>query len=266
MKDVMFLLSLDGIFRQGARAGGFFAVLGGVSVFAEDNDPEYVPRAFPEERYQDTLKMSPFVLATPPAEPPKVEEAPFTQNLYLGGIATLATGEEYVIVKRVGGDSFRLIGLKAPNEEGISVDRIAWAPENRRTKVILRLGDKTGEIGYNETELHGGGSAPPAPSGQSPQNSRPPGSLRPGSGTVPRPGTPAFGQRPTPTTPARPVTPGAPVPANQPRPTTPGVNPIVPTITSPITTAKQPVAAPNSGAPLPDPNTRRRIRVISPAN
>lgn len=120
-----------------------------------------IPKAFPKERYAETLKTSPFVIETKVEAPtPEVKISPF-QNLYLRGIGK-ADGKDYVLVQRLGEErTMRFIGNE-PGPDGITVKSVRQGDHYRETRVILQRGVESGEVGFKEDSIN---SPPPAPGG-----------------------------------------------------------------------------------------------------
>lgn len=128
-----------------------FLALGATSVAASES---VLPQPYEKERYQSTRVASPFVLAT--KAPPVINQTPatpFTQNLFVVGLGRV-DGKEYVSIVRLGEEKnpIRLWGSN-PNEDGLAVQQIAWSAAFGKSKVTLRKGAETGEIGFNENAV-----------------------------------------------------------------------------------------------------------------
>ncbi len=132
-----------------------FIALGASAIAASES---VLPQPYEKARYQSTRMESPFVLAT--KAPPVIEQTPappFTQNLFVVGLGRV-DGKEYVTIVRLGEEMnpIRLWG-NHPNEDGLAVQQIAWSDAFGKSKVTLRKGAETGEIGFNENA----GKTPP---------------------------------------------------------------------------------------------------------
>ncbi len=200
----------------------FLLALPAAASFAATED--IIPKAFPKERYAETVKKSPFVLETKVADTPAEQKVNPFQNLYLRGIGT-ADGKDYVLVQRLGEERpMRFIGNE-PNTEGLAVKSVRRGNNFRETKVVLAKGGETGEVGFKEDTIN----APPPPAGGPAVR----GPALPGMpGGIPKPGG-----GPTPQMPAVRVT-APPLPgASVPRPST----------SVPMPTAPMPPGAPMPG-------------------
>lgn len=190
-----------------------------LALAASSHALDVIPKAFPKERYAETLKTSPFVIETKVEAPtPEAKFSPF-QNLYLRGIGK-ADGKDYVLVQRLGEErTMRFIGNEA-GTDGISVKSVRQGDHFRDTRVVLQKGSETGEVGFKEDAIN----APPPVAG----GNRPPGTApifkAPGSVPMPTmPQVPAIRTTPPPL-------PGAAVP----RPPTPAAEAPKPTGGSPF--------------------------------
>lgn len=162
---------------------------------------DILPQPFPQDRYEETLKTSPFVLETKTAEAPVVEKINVFQNLYLRGVGK-ADGKDYVIIQRLGEERpMRFIGNEA-GSDGLKVKTVRMGDSFRGTKVVLEKGTETGEVGFKEDTLN----APPAAAAGAGPGRGPgqPGQFpMPGTGKVPQP-IPSM-RPPQATQPAQPV-------------------------------------------------------------
>ena len=111
-----------------------------------------VPVSYPAERYASMREKSPFALATPAAAPAAPKQAPFTQNLVLGGLGVvLDQGEEKIwasIKHRDKTEQFDLYGNE-PNSDGISIASVDKSAVSAKTKVMLKKGDEFGTVEYD---------------------------------------------------------------------------------------------------------------------
>lgn len=128
-----------------------FIALGSSAIAASES---VLPQPYEKERYQSTRAASPFVLATKAA--PVINQTPaalFTQNLFVVGLGRV-DGKEYVTIVRLGEEKnpIRLWGSD-PNEDGLAVQQIMWSDAFGKSKVTLRKGSETGEIGFNENAV-----------------------------------------------------------------------------------------------------------------
>ncbi len=204
-------------------------VLPAAASFAVTDD--IIPKAFPKDRYADTVKNSPFRLETKVAETPAEQKVNPFQNLYLRGIGT-ADGKDYVLVQRLGEERpMRFIGNE-PNTEGLAVKSVRRGNNFRETKVVLAKGGETGEVGFKEDTINAPPPAAGGPAGRGP--------ALPGMpGGIPKPGGNPSLQVPAVRVTAPPL-PGAGVPR-------------------PSTSAPMPTAPMPPGAPMPG-GTQTRVR------
>ena len=120
---------------------------------------DILPQALPKDRYAETIGKSPFVLETKTADAPVEAKTPFTQNLYLRGISTEA-GKDYILIQRLGEERPMLFTGNEPGPDEIAVQSVRNGNTFRETKVVLKKGTETGEIGFKEDT-----TPPPAAAG-----------------------------------------------------------------------------------------------------
>lgn len=199
MKKCLFLLAALPVLPIGAVA----------------DEDEVIPTPFPKERYTEMATKSPFVLATPAAEPEKAPEPMFTDNMFVKGV-----GMDFVVVQRAGDDQpIRLWGHEKDLATNIFVKEIKWSERPGFTRVVLEKDGKTGEVGFNENELKA--APPPPPPG--PNGTRPPMPVPPG--TPQRPNSAAIQSIQKNNAGAIPVPrPSMQTQVNVPRPTAPNTN------------------------------------------
>ena len=147
-----------------------------------------IPAPFEAARYEETLTNSPFVLATPPAEPEKVEEP---HNLVVTGMGKLDDGRDYVLIQKLGEErSMRFEGNAPMN--GYSVKKVNWADKWTQSTVVVKpdsgeeITVKFKEQPQQTAALVQNGRPPGAPGVPTPAGSRPmqAGGMTP---TIPRP-------------------------------------------------------------------------------
>ena len=144
---------------------------------------DILPQALPKDRYADTIGKSPFVLETKATDAPTVEKINPFQNLYLRGIGK-ADGKDYTLVQRLGEERpMRFIG-NDPGPDEISVQSVRVGNTFRETKVVLKKGTETGEIGFKEDTLN---APPPAAPGAGRGPAQPGMFPKPGAGNIPQP-------------------------------------------------------------------------------
>jgi hypothetical protein len=133
------------------RAAFYSTLFLAVAVSGHANETA-VPTSYPAERYASMREKSPFALATPAAAPAAPKQAPFTQNLVLGGLGVvLDQGEEKIwasIKDRDKKEQFDLYGNQ-PNTDGISIASVEKSAVSAKTKVMLRKGDEYGTVEYD---------------------------------------------------------------------------------------------------------------------
>ena len=144
---------------------------------------DILPQPLPKDRYADTIGKSPFVLETKPIEVTEAPKPPITQNLYLRGIGK-ADGKDYVLVQRLGEERpMRFIGNE-PGTDGLSVQSVRVGNTFRESKVVLKKGTETGEIGFKEDTVN---APPPAAPGAARGPAMPGMFPKPGAGNIPQP-------------------------------------------------------------------------------
>ncbi len=146
-------------------------------------DDDTIPTSWPKERYASMVEKSPFVLETKIEAPKEEKPSPF-DNTYIKGVGT-----GYVVVQRMGDNSTMRFWDNAPNPEGIYVKQVIHGDRPAATKVVLKKGEEEKEIGFNENELRGPVSAPPAPNGRTNGQLPPPGKAPGMVPAIPRPPT-----------------------------------------------------------------------------
>ena len=125
---------------------------------------DLIPQAFPKTRYAATLAKSPFILETKTAEPEAPKKDPFL-NLYLRGVGK-ADGRDYVLIQRLGEERPMKAFLgNDPGDDGLAVATVRFGSSFRETKVVLKKGTETGEIGFKEDSIN---TPPPAAAGRGP--------------------------------------------------------------------------------------------------
>lgn len=218
-----------------------------------------IPVPHARERYDATMSKSPFALATKVEA--KVEEAPKVdpfKDMFLTAL-TKADGLNYVVIQKVGADSFRLFGNE-PGPEGIRLVKVNWQDIPGKSTVTVKKGNETGDIKFNEAQ-----SAPPPGSGGKP-------GMQPGAGSpnMPLTGNPGVPTRNNPgnNQPRNGVIvnnvsqPGISVPQNNGGNPNAGTPPnMIPTINSTSSASPNVPPNPTTGAPGEN-NQRRRIRSI----
>lgn len=166
---------------------------------------DILPQPLPKDRYSDTIAKSPFVLETKPVDAPaEVKVNPF-QNLYLRGIGK-ADGKDYILVQRLGEERpMRFLGNE-PGPDELSVQSVKIGESFRGTKVVLKKGTETGEIGFKEDTIN---VPPAAPAGASRGPAMPGQFSKPGATGLPQPMPSMPSMRPPqamqPTQPSQPV-------------------------------------------------------------
>ena len=135
------------------------AVILALSAVAGADD--ILPQALPKDRYTETLGKSPFVLETKSTDAPTVEKVNPFQSLYLRGISTEA-GKDYILIQRLGEERPMLFTGNEPGPDELAVQSVRNGNTFRETKVVLKKGTETGEIGFKEDTLN---APPPAAPG-----------------------------------------------------------------------------------------------------
>ena len=125
---------------------------------------DFIPQAFPKERYNGTIGKSPFVLETKVVEQAAPAVNPF-QNLYLRTVAK-ADGKDYVLIQRLGEERpMKAFIGNEPGTDEFSVKSVRVGDSFRQTKVVLQKGTDIGEIGFKEDTINAPPVAPVAPGG-----------------------------------------------------------------------------------------------------
>lgn len=157
------------------------AILLALSAVAGADD--LLPQPLPKDRYADTIGKSPFVLETKTADAPAPPEDNWGANLYLRGIGT-ADGKDYVLVQRLGEERpMRFIGNE-PGPDELAVQSVRVGNTFRETKVVLKKGAKTTEIGFKQDTLN---NPPPAAAGAVRGPAMPGQFPKPGGLNIPQP-------------------------------------------------------------------------------
>ncbi len=165
-----------------------------LSAVADADD--ILPAALPKDRYAETIGKSPFVLETKVTDAPTIEKVNPFANLYLRGVGK-ADGKDYTLIQRLGEERpMRFIGNEVGPDE-LTVQSVRIGNTFRETKVVLKKGTETGEIGFKEDTLN---APPPAALGLP---GAPRGSAQPGP--FPKPGSAIPSQFPTVRQPIAPV-------------------------------------------------------------
>ena len=171
-----------------------FLALSAAAIAGDD----ILPQALPKNRYAETMGKSPFVLETKSDAPAAEKINPF-QNLFLRGVGT-ADGKDYVLVQRLGEERpMRFIGNE-PGADELTVQSVRIGNTFRDTRVTLKKGSETGEIGFKEDTLNtppptaAGAQRGPAVPGQFPK----PGATMPPQMPSVRPPQPTAVQQPVP--------------------------------------------------------------------
>ena len=162
---------------------------------------DILPQALPKDRYAETMGKSPFVLETKSDAPAAEKVNPF-QNLFLRGVEKL-DGIDYVLVQRLGEERPMRFTGNDPGADELAVQSVRVGNTFRETRVVLKKGSETGEIGFKEDTLN---APPPAAAGAQ----RGPGV----PGQFPKPGATMPPQMPT-VRPPQPTTVQQPVPRPQ---------------------------------------------------
>ena len=231
-------------------------LLSGITCHAASN-----PSPHARERYDGTMSKSPFALATKVeaavVEAPKVD--PF-KDMFITGLGK-ADGFNYVVVQRVGAESFRLFGTE-PGPEGIRLVKVNWQDIPGKSTVTVKKGSDTGDIKFNEAQTA------PVPS----NNGKP--GMQPGAGNpnIPVAGNPGVPTRNSPgnVQPRNGNNSNGVIVNNVPQPGNPG-NPngavpnMIPTInnTQPASPNVPPDANGVAGGSPSETGGRRRIRTIN---
>ena len=160
---------------------------------------DLLPQALPKDRYAETIGKSPFVLETKSTDAPTIEKVNPFQNLYLRGVGK-ADGKDYTLIQRLGEERpMRFIGNEVGPDE-LSVQSVRIGNTFRETKVVVKKGLETGEIGFKEDTLN---APPPAAPGVPGVPGAPRGPAQPGQ--FPKPGVPVPSQFPAVRQPTAPV-------------------------------------------------------------
>ena len=205
-----------------------------------------VPVAYNRERYEETRATPPFVLATKVEKVDDTPKEPPFANMFIVGLGK-SDGKDYVTISEVGKEAtpIRLYGNE--EQDGITVQQVIWSDDFGKSRVKIKKGSETGEIGFNQASVNSAKAGTGSP--QAAPGNRPPGA----TGGVLPPGM----NRPT-NSPVNNVVPpntGIPRPGGGPSFQPP------PTFNTPRPTGSVPPGQPNnSGAPA---QSRQRIRVIN---
>lgn len=204
---------------------------------AADNPP-VIPASWPADRYDKLIQQSPFAPATPvkaPAEPD------WATNLYLSSVA--AVGDSYLvgIASRENPNSKIFLTSGEPGPENMTLERVDYSAERGKSKAIVRKGDKTATLEFDQMALQNTIASVAAP--QPPQ-----GGFNPGAAAARRP---VVLPRTNPT--GQPIT-GVTARPNVPQPA--GVVPPTPGYQPPLAAGPKPTTVPD---------TRRRVRIINRA-
>lgn len=154
-----------------------------LALYAVAGADDILPQALPKDRYAATVGKSPFVLETKAAEAPAEAKVNPFQNLYLRGLSK-ADGLDIVFIQRLAEDRpMRFIGNE-PGPDELSVQSVRVGNTFRETRVVLKKGTETGEIGFQENTLN---APPPPPPGAGRGPVQPGQFPRPGGPNIPQP-------------------------------------------------------------------------------
>ncbi|HEY3900009.1 MAG TPA: hypothetical protein VGM54_15480 [Chthoniobacter sp.] len=117
-----------------------------------DPIPESIPVAPKKARYESLRIKSPFSLATAPVAAP-VPQASFAANWFVSGIGRIG-GEDFVTVKsRDLSTEFSLYAHESDPKTGVILASVSWSDSVGKSTVILRKGNETARLEFNEAEV-----------------------------------------------------------------------------------------------------------------
>jgi hypothetical protein len=127
-------------------------------IWAEDP----VPQALPKGRYDQLREHSPFSLATVVA-PPAGPQNSFADNWYVSGLARVGDDDFVTIKSRDLSTQFSLFGHETDAKTGVTLASVNWSDAIGKSTVILKKGNETAKLEFNEAEIH---AAPQSPNGK----------------------------------------------------------------------------------------------------
>jgi hypothetical protein len=111
-----------------------------------------LPKAREKSRYQSLRAKSPFALATEPSGTPPAQ-ASFAANWFVSGIGRIG-GSDFVTIKsRDLSTAFSLFAEESDPKTGVTLASVAWSDAVGKSTVVLRKGNETAHLKFNEAEV-----------------------------------------------------------------------------------------------------------------
>ena len=127
------------------------AMIGLMSVRAQDDDTVFPPEPIPPERYEVMMQRSPFVLPT--VEIHTEVTTTWTSDFQI--VSLLKVEDEYVVfAKKISTDE-RIRIRREDNAQGIRLVKIQMSSDPREVSAVLEMGGVEGTIHYSPEILSG---------------------------------------------------------------------------------------------------------------
>jgi hypothetical protein len=121
--------------------------------------PAGTPEALPKSRYETLRVKSPFAVATAPGASP-APQASFAADWFISGIGRIGDADFVTIKSRDLSTQFSLIAHEADENTQVSVKSVHWSDVVGKSTVVLRKGNETAQLEFNEAEMR---AVPPPP-------------------------------------------------------------------------------------------------------